>query len=138
MQVFTPGDHGSTFGGNPLASSVALAALDVLEEEGLIENSARLGELLLAQLHQLAESSPIVRAVRGRGLFAGIEVDPQQADARQLAEALLGYGVLTKDTHSTVLRLAPPLVISEEELNWGLARIAEVLNNFSSRPRLAA
>lgn len=138
MQVFTPGDHGSTFGGNPLASSVALAALDVLEEEGLIENSARLGELLLAQLHQLAESSPIVRAVRGRGLFAGIEVDPKQADARQLAEALLGYGVLTKDTHSTVLRLAPPLVISEEELNWGLARIAEVLNNFSGRPRLAA
>ena len=138
MQVFTPGDHGSTFGGNLLASSVALAALDVLEEEGLIENSARLGELLLVQLHQLAESSPIVRAVRGRGLFAGIEVDPQQADARQLAEALLGYGVLTKDTHSTVLRLAPPLVINEEELNWGLARIAEVLNNFSGRPRLAA
>ncbi len=138
MQVFTPGDHGSTFGGNPLACSVALAALDVLEEEGLIENSARLGELLLAQLHQLAESSPIVRAVRGRGLFAGIEVDPQQADARQLAEALLVHGVLTKDTHSTVLRLAPPLVINEEELNWGLARIAEVLNNFSSRPRLAA
>lgn len=138
MQVFTPGDHGSTFGGNPLASSVALAALDVLEEEGLIENSARLGELLLAQLHQLAGSLPIIRAVRGRGLFAGIEVDPKQVDARQLAEALLGYGVLTKDTHSTVLRLAPPLIISKDELNWGLARVAEVLSNFSSRPRLAA
>lgn len=138
MQVFTPGDHGSTFGGNPLASSVALAALDVLEDEGLIENSARLGELLLAQLHQLAGSLPIIRAVRGRGLFAGIEVDPKQVDARQVAEALLGHGVLTKDTHSTVLRLAPPLIISKDELNWGLARVAEVLSNFSSRPRLAA
>lgn len=138
MQVFTPGDHGSTFGGNPLASSVALAALDVLEEEGLIENSARLGELLLAQLHQLAEASPVVRGVRGRGLFAGIELDPQQVDARQLAEALLGQGVLTKDTHRTVLRLAPPLVICRDELEWGLARIAKVLNNFSSRPRQAA
>lgn len=138
MQVFTPGDHGSTFGGNPLACSVALAALDVLEEEGLVEKSARLGELLLAGLHQLAEHASVVRAVRGRGLFAGIELDPQMADARKLAEALLEKGVLTKDTHSTVLRLAPPLVISEEELIWGLERIAEVLNNFSSRPRQAA
>lgn len=138
MQVFTPGDHGSTFGGNPLASSVALAALDVLEEEGLIENSARLGELLLAQLHQLAERSPIIRAVRGRGLFAGIELDPQHADAHELAVALLEHGVLSKDTHSTVLRLAPPLVISEEELLWGMTRIDEVLNNFSRRPRLVA
>ena len=138
MQVFTPGDHGSTFGGNPLASSVALAALDVLEEDGLIENSARLGELLLAQLHQLAEGSSIIRAVRGRGLFAGIEVNPQQADAYELAVALLEHGVLTKDTHSTVLRFTPPLVINEEELLWGMARINEVLNNFSSRPRLAA
>lgn len=138
MQVFTPGDHGSTFGGNPLACSVALAALDVLEEEGLIEKSARLGELLLAELHQLAEHAAVVCAVRGRGLFAGIELDPQMADARKLAEALLEKGVLTKDTHSTVLRLAPPLVISEDELMWGLERIAEVLNNFSSRPRQAA
>jgi len=138
MQVFTPGDHGSTFGGNPLACSVALTALDLLEEEGLIENSARLGELLLAQLHQLAETTSIVRGVRGRGLFAGIEVDPAQVNARQLAEVLLAHGVLTKDTHSTVLRLAPPLVICREELEWGLARIAEVLKNFSGRPRLAA
>lgn len=138
MQVFTPGDHGSTFGGNPLACSVALAALDLLEEEGLVEKSARLGELLLAGLHQLAERSPVVRAVRGRGLFAGIEIDPRRAEAAKLTEALLKQGVLTKDTHGTVLRLAPPLVISEEELAWGLARIAEVLNNFSSRPRLVA
>lgn len=138
MQVFTPGDHGSTFGGNPLACSVALAALDLLEEEGLIEKSARLGELLLAGLHQLAEHASVIRSVRGRGLFAGIELDPEQAEASKVAEALLGNGVLTKDTHRTVLRLAPPLLISEDELAWGLARIAEVLSNISSRPRLVA
>ena len=138
MQVFTPGDHGSTFGGNPLAAAVALAALDVLEEEGLVENSRRLGELLLVRLNQLAERSSIIRAVRGRGLFAGIELDPRRADALEVASALLDSGVLTKDTHATVLRLAPPLVISEDELAWGLDRVAEVLNNFSGRPRLAA
>jgi len=138
MRVFAPGDHGSTFGGNPLACSVALTALDLLEEEGLIENSARLGELLLVRLDQLAREFSVVRAVRSRGLFAGIEVDPQQADARQLAEALLQVGVLTKDTHRTVLRLAPPLVISRDELELGLERIAEVLHNYSGRPRLAA
>lgn len=138
MQVFSPGDHGSTFGGNPLACHVALTALDILEEEHLIENSAALGELLLAGLHQLKESSPIIRAVRGRGLFAGIEIDPQQADAHALAEALLGYGVLTKDTHNTVLRLAPPLIIGRAELEWGLGRIAEALNEFRRHPRMAA
>ncbi|MBP5996653.1 MAG: ornithine--oxo-acid transaminase [Azonexus sp.] len=138
MQVFSPGDHGSTFGGNPLACHVALTALDVLEEEGLIKNSAVLGELLLVRLHQLKERASMIRAVRGRGLFAGIELDPRQGDARALAEALLGYGVLTKDTHGTVLRLAPPLIISREELEWGRGRIGEALNDFSQRPRLAA
>lgn len=129
MQVFGPGDHGSTFGGNPLACNVAMTALDLLEE-GLIENAARLGELLLVRLHQLTEHSSVVRAVRGRGLFAGIEVDTQRLDAHRLAEVLLDYGVLTMDTHRTVLRLAPPLVISREELDWGLGRIAEALNTF--------
>ncbi|MDP2882209.1 MAG: ornithine--oxo-acid transaminase [Azonexus sp.] len=138
MQVFAPGDHGSTFGGNPLACHVALTALDILEEDRLIENSAVLGELLLAGLHQLKVSSPIIKAVRGRGLFAGIEIDPQQADAHTLAEALLGYGVLTKDTHNTVLRLAPPLIIGRAELEWSLGRIAEALNEFRRHPRMAA
>ncbi|KAB2924037.1 MAG: ornithine--oxo-acid transaminase [Dechloromonas sp.] len=138
MRVFTPGDHGSTFGGNPLAASVALTALDVLEEEGLIENSRRLGELLFIRLNQLAESSSIISAVRGRGLFAGIELDPRRADTAEVVLALLESGVLTRDTHGTVLRLAPPLVISEDELEWGLERIAGVLRNFSGRPRLAA
>jgi ornithine--oxo-acid transaminase len=138
MRVFTPGDHGSTFGGNPLAAAVALSALDVLEEEGLIENSRRLGELLLARLNQLAEGSSIIKAVRGRGLFAGIELDPQGADAAQMVRALLASGVLTRETHGTVLRLAPPLVISDEELEWGLERIAGVLQNHSGHPRLVA
>lgn len=138
MQVFTPGDHGSTFGGNPLACAVALAALDVLEEENLVAHSAELGELLLNRLAQLAEGSPLIREVRGRGLFAGIELDPDLANARQLAEALLAQGVLTKDTHSTVLRLAPPLIIRRDELEWGLARIAETLEKYSCQPRLAA
>jgi ornithine--oxo-acid transaminase len=138
MRVFTPGDHGSTFGGNPLAAAVALSALDVLEEEGLIENSRRLGELLLIRLHQLAEDLPIIKAVRGRGLFAGIELDCQRVDAAEVVLALLDNGVLTRDTHGTVLRLAPPLVITEEELEWGLERIAGVLKNFSGRPRLVA
>lgn len=138
MQVFTPGDHGSTFGGNPLACAVTLAALDLLEEENLVAHSAELGELLLNRLAQLAEASPLIRAVRGRGLFAGIELDPDLANARQLAEALLAQGVLTKDTHSTVLRLAPPLIIRREELEWGLVRIAETLDKYSCRSRLAA
>ena len=138
MQVFTPGDHGSTFGGNPLACAVALAALDLLEEENLVAHSAELGELLLNRLAQLAKGSPLIKAVRGRGLFAGIELDPELTDARQLAEALLVQGVLTKDTHSTVLRLAPPLIIRREELEWGLARIAETFDKYSCRSRLVA
>jgi ornithine--oxo-acid transaminase len=138
MQVFTPGDHGSTFGGNPLACSVALTALDILEEEGLIEKSAMLGELLLARLHQLAEGSDAIRQVRGRGLFAGIELNPERLDAYELAVGLLKNGVLSKDTHQTVLRIAPPLIISRGELEWGLDRIAEVVNSMCRRPRRAA
>ncbi len=138
MQVFTPGDHGSTFGGNPLACSVAMAALDVLEDEGLVEHSAILGEYLLEGLQKLAATSSVVRAVRGRGLFAGIELDPAQADARHLAELLLNHGILTKDTHSTVLRIAPPLTISRDELAWGLERITRVLNKIGHHHRMVA
>lgn len=126
MQVFTPGDHGSTFGGNPLAAAVALEALDVLIDEGLIEHAAELGLYLQDRLLELARHTPCIRAVRGRGLFAGIEVDPARADAHTLALRLLEQGVLTKDTHATVLRLAPPLVITEDELDWGLARLEAV------------
>ncbi len=138
MRVFTPGDHGSTFGGNPLASAVALAALDLLEDEGLVEHAARLGEHLLARLNELAATTPVVRAVRGKGLFAGIELEPTLADARDMAERLLQHGILTKDTHATVLRLAPPLIIDRPTLDWALDEIDAVLRNISHSPRMIA
>ncbi len=138
MGVFRPGDHGSTFGGNPLAAAVALAALDVLEEENLAARSAVLGEILLQRLRELATACPAIVAVRGRGLFAGIEVDPAQIDARRLAEALLARGVLSKETHGTVLRFAPPLVIRREDLEWGLDRIGETVKDWQGREPRAA
>ncbi|QRJ65609.1 ornithine--oxo-acid transaminase [Azospira restricta] len=137
MQVFTPGDHGSTFGGNALSAAVAAEALELLGDLRLVEHSAELGRRLLARLAAIAAGTPLIRAVRGRGLFAGIEVDAALTDARALAEALLKRGVLTKDTHGTVLRIAPPLTISAEELDWGLDRIAEVFADAGkSLPRL--
>lgn len=125
MQVFTPGDHGSTFGGNPIAAAVGLAALDTLIEERLVERSARLGAHLLAQLGTL--KNPIIREVRGRGLFAGIELDRDVASAAAVATRLLKAGVLTKDTHRNTIRFAPPLIIEESEIDWAIERVAEVL-----------
>lgn len=128
MGVFRPGDHGSTFGGNALAAAVALEALDVLEEEHLAERAAHLGTRLLERLRAL--SSPVVRDVRGKGLLVGIELDPERAPARRFVEALLTHGILSKDTHGTVARFAPPLVISEADLDWGIERIRETLREF--------
>ena len=125
MQVFTPGDHGSTFGGNPIAAAVGLAALDTLIEERLVERSARLGAHLLARLGTL--KNPIIREVRGRGLFAGIELDRDVASAAAVATRLLKAGVLTKDTHRNTIRFAPPLIIEESEIDWAIERVAEVL-----------
>ncbi len=121
MQVFHPGDHGSTFGGNPLAAAVAIAALDVLEDEKLVERSAELGAWLLDELSDLR--SHIVRDVRGRGLFVGIEVDPRYVGARAVVDRLLARRILSKDTHGTVVRIAPPLNIRREDLAWAVARI---------------
>ncbi|MGU3473572.1 ornithine--oxo-acid transaminase [Paenibacillus sp. D51F] len=122
LGVFEPGSHGSTFGGNPLACAVASAALDVLEDEALAERSERLGAYLLERLHAIR--SPRIREIRGRGLFVGIELD---RPAREYCEALMSKGLLCKETHDTTIRLAPPLVIAEEELDWALERLAEVL-----------
>ena len=133
MQVFNPGDHGSTFGGNALAAAVGLEALDLLVDENLVAHSAELGHWLLAQLTEMTKRHALIKAVRGRGLFAGIEIDPAQTDAHLLAEAMARHGVLTKDTHGTVLRLAPPLTITQDELAWGLARIDEVLGEAGKR-----
>ena len=125
MSVFSPGDHGSTFGGNPLAAAVARAALAVLVQEGLVESSARLGELMLDRLRGLA--SPHVAEVRGRGLWIGIVLHPAAGGARRFCEALKEEGLLCKETHENVIRIAPPLVITEQEIEWALERIERVL-----------
>jgi ornithine--oxo-acid transaminase len=122
MDQFEPGSHGSTFGGNPLAATVALEALRVLEEEDLVGNSARLGDYLRTGLEAIR--SPLMRAVRGRGLWVGVEIDVARVSARRLCEALITHGVLSKDTHETVVRFAPPLVITREQIDWGLERVA--------------
>ena len=127
MNVFTPGDHGSTFGGNPLGCAVALEALNLLEEEQLVERAARLGDYLLQRLRELR--GPLVRAVRGKGLFTGIELDTSVVSARRVCETMLRYGILTKDTHDTVLRFAPPLVIRRAQLDDALERIGRALND---------
>ena len=125
MDVFQPGDHGSTYGGNPVGAAVARAALAVLQDEGLIENSARLGEYALGRLRRLR--SPLVREVRGRGLWIGIELVESAGGARPYCEKLAGQGLLCKETHDHVIRFAPPLVIRQEELDWALDRLEEVL-----------
>jgi ornithine--oxo-acid transaminase len=125
MRVFTPGDHGSTFGGNPLAAAVAMAALDVLEEEDLCERSQELGAWLLRELGTL--DSPLIRDVRGRGLYIGIEIDPRRLPARLVVDRLLARGILSKDTHGTVVRMAPPLNIAQADLNWAVGQLREVL-----------
>jgi ornithine--oxo-acid transaminase len=131
MSVFRPGDHGSTFGGNALAAAVAMEALETLIDEGLVERAERLGRHLLARLHAL--DTPAVADVRGRGLLAGIEIANGRGSAREVAEDLARRGVLTKDTHGTVIRLAPALNIPEELLDWALDRVAEVLGDRSGR-----
>ncbi|EAQ35108.1 ornithine aminotransferase [Nitrobacter sp. Nb-311A] len=129
MQVFAPGDHGSTFGGNPIAAAVGLAALNTLMEERLVERSARLGTYLLARLSAI--ENPIIREVRGRGLFAGVELDRDLANAAAVATRLLQAGVLTKDTHRNTIRFAPPLIIEESQIDWVADRVAEVLDEFA-------
>jgi ornithine--oxo-acid transaminase len=122
LEVFNPGSHGSTFGGNPLACAVSIAALDVLEDEDLAARSQRLGTYLQEQLQQL--TSDKIKEIRGRGLFVGIELTEP---ARPYCEKLKELGVLCKETHETVIRIAPPLVITEDELEWALERLKQVL-----------
>lgn len=127
LGLFQPGQHGSTFGGNPLAAAVASEALTVLIEEGMIENSAVMGEYLLEQLIEI--SSPIVKQVRGKGLLVGIELKREAGGARKYCEALMERGILCKETHETVIRLAPPLIIKREDIDWALPAIRDVLHN---------
>jgi len=136
MQVFHPGDHGSTFGGNPLAAAVASAALDVLADENLVERSAQLGAWLLGELQDLR--SHIVRDVRGRGLFVGIEVDARYVTARPVVDRLLARGILSKDTHGTVVRIAPPLNIERDDLAWAIGEIRRVFRDLERDLKRAA
>ncbi len=125
MDVFNPGDHGSTFGGNPLGAAVASAALDVLVDEDLARRSDELGTWFMGQLRQL--DSPHIREVRGKGLLIGIEIKASSGPARPFCERLMQRGLLCKETHGTVIRFAPPLVITRDELEWALGHIREVL-----------
>lgn len=125
MGLFEPGEHGSTFGGNPLAAAVARAALAVLKEENLAENAARVGEYFIEQLAEIP--SPHVKEVRGKGLLIGVELKPEAGGARRFCEALQERGILAKETHQHVIRFAPPLIIDQPTIDWALPRIREVL-----------
>lgn len=122
LGVFNPGSHGSTFGGNPLACAVSLASLDVMEEEKLVERSLELGTYFMEQLKEI--KNPFIKEIRGRGLFIGVELTEP---ARGYCEKLKEKGLLCKETHDTVIRFAPPLVITKEELDWAIERIKQVL-----------
>ncbi len=125
LGVFNPGDHGSTFGGNPLAAAVARESLKVLVEENLIENSRVLGDYFKSRLTEI--KSKHIKEVRGRGLFIGVELFPEAKGARRFCEALMKKGILCKETHDNVIRFAPPLVIKKEEIDEAIVKIKEVL-----------
>jgi ornithine--oxo-acid transaminase len=125
LGVLKPGEHGSTFGGNPLACAVARAALRVLTEEDLIENARKMGEYFLKGLRSI--DNPKIREVRGKGLLIGVEFHPDAGGARRYCEQLKEAGLLCKETHETIIRFAPPLVITRDEVDWALERIAPVL-----------
>jgi len=125
MSVFTPGDHGSTFGGYPLAAAVGLEALNILDEEKLWEHSRTLGEYFLDQLNAIKH--PSIKDVRGRGLFIGLEFHADAISARNFCERLMARGILSKDTHHTVVRFAPPLVIEKTDIDWAVEQIQTVI-----------
>jgi ornithine--oxo-acid transaminase len=125
LSLFKPGEHGSTFGGNPVGAAVARAALKVIVEENLAENAAILGEYFIDQLAEI--SSRHVKEVRGKGLLIGIELIPEAKGARRFCEALQHRGILAKETHQDVIRFAPPLIINRDNIDWALPIIREVL-----------
>ena len=127
LGVFEPGDHGSTFGGNPLAAAVSREALKVLVEEKLPENSAKLGAYFLDKLRTI--NCPYIKEIRGRGLFIGVELKPEAGGARRFCEALQQEGLLCKETHEHVIRFAPPLVITKEDLDWAFEKVRKVLES---------
>lgn len=125
LGLFKPGEHGSTFGGNPLAAAVARAALKVLVEERMVENAHQMGEYFMEHLSEIP--SPHVKTVRGKGLLIGVELKPSAGGARRFCEALEDRGILAKETHEHVIRFAPPLIIKKETIDWAVPHIREVL-----------
>lgn len=125
MDVIQPGEHGSTFGGNPVACAVAQEALQVLIDEGLINNAHQMGDYLCKLLREI--DSPTIKEVRGRGLLVGVELHPSAGGARRFCEALQHEGLLCKETHEHIIRFAPPLVITREDMDWAFERIKHVL-----------
>ena len=126
LGVFMPGDHGSTFGGNPMACAVARAAVRVLIEENMIENAATLGDYFMTELRRI--DSPYIKEVRGKGLLIGVVLTDKAGGARRFCEALQDKNILCKETHENVIRFAPPLVITKEDIDWALTRIRDVLS----------
>ena len=129
LHWMNPGSHGSTFGGNPLAAAIAKRSLELLEEDGLIENSKLMGDYFKESL--LNMNSKIIKEIRGKGLWLGVEIDPQLISGKDLSKMCLDHGMLCKETHETTIRFAPPLVITKEELDWGLDKIKEVFTKIT-------
>ena len=125
MDIFVPGTHGSTFGGNPLAAAVGMEALNILVEDNLAERSREMGDYMLGELRGI--DSALIHDIRGAGLFIGVEIDPAKGSAREVCERLMDRGLLSKETHETVVRLAPPLIITREQIDWAITQIREVL-----------
>lgn len=126
LGLFQPGEHGSTFGGNPLAAAIGCAALDAIIDEHMVENSAIMGEYFLEQLAEIP--SPWIKEVRGRGLLIGVELKKEAGGARRFCDALMHEGILCKETHENVIRFAPPLIIDRETIDWALSKIRPVMN----------
>ena len=125
LGLFKPGEHGSTFGGSPMAAAIGIAALEVLEEEHLAQRASELGSYFMGELRKI--DAPVVKGVRGRGMLIGVELYPEAGGARRYCEMLQAEGILAKETHDNVIRFAPPLVIDKSDLDWALTKIADVL-----------
>jgi ornithine--oxo-acid transaminase len=125
LGLFTPGEHGSTFGGNPLGAAVARESIKVIREEKLVENSAAMGEYFMERLVEIP--SLHVNEVRGKGLLIGVELKNEAGGARRFCEVLMKKGILAKETHEKVIRFAPPLIIKKEDIDWAIPRIRETL-----------
>ena len=125
MQWFVPGSHGSTFGGYPLAAAIGKRSLEVIEEEKLVENSNQQGSYFLAELKKI--KSPILKQIRGKGLWIGVEIDTKIIDGRNICKHLLKKGILSKETHASIIRFAPPLIIEKKEIDWVVQTFKETL-----------